>query len=233
MPLRYGLVSNHLTDEPNDCMAVVQDNETFSQEQIVERMLNRGTSVTKADALSVLEEYHRAVVDIIKEGNNVNTDLFSIYPSISGVFTNESDGFDASRHSVKLNLNAGSRMKEEIRNIELKKVSTFEPIPVLQVFTDLKNNTVNESFTPGQIASIKGSLLKFDEADPQQGIFFLATDGSETRVTQLVKNKPSELLFFIPDSLTSGTFQVEVRAIFRNYKTLRKGRLLIDLTVAN
>ena len=108
-------------------------------------------------------------------------------------------------------------------------MDTVTPQPVLQVFKDLKSKTVNESFTPGQIASLQGSLLKFDESDPDQGIFFIGGDKSETRVTDVVKNKPSELMFFVPDSLITGTFQVELRTIFKNYKTMRKGRLLIDL----
>ncbi len=69
------------------------------------------------------------------------------------------------------------------------------PTPLLQRFTDLNTDTVNATFTPGQIASIKGSLLKFNEEDMQQGIFFISADNAETRVSRVVKNKPSELPF--------------------------------------
>ena len=232
MALRYGLTPNHLTDDPNDCMAITTDNDTINIEQIVERAIGKGSTVTKAEALSTIEEYEYAIVEAIKEGNNVITELFKIYPSISGVFINEEDGFDPARHSVKLNLNAGDRLTNIVPDIELKKVKITSPQPVIQRFTDLKNNVVNESFSPGQIISIKGSYLKFDEEDAQQGIFFIAADNSETKVTNVVKNKPSELMFFVPDSLTTGTFQVEVRAILHKGKTLKKGRLLNDLVPA-
>ncbi|WP_461643940.1 DUF4469 domain-containing protein [Labilibaculum euxinus] len=101
--------------------------------------------------------------------------------------------------------------------------------PVIQQFTDLKTKAVNETFSPGQIASLKGSLLKFDEEDADQGIFFIAGDGAATKVVNVVKNKPSELLFFVPEALKTGSFQVEVRTIFKNYKSMRAGRFLIDL----
>ena len=230
MALRYGLVPNHLTDDPNDCMAVTTDNDTINIEQIVERAIGKGSTVTKAEALSVIEEFEYSVVAAIKEGNNVITELFKIYPSVSGVFTDEEDGFDPARHSVKLNLNAGSRLKSIVSDIELKKVEINSPQPVLQQFINLKSNTINEDFTPGQVASIKGSLLKFDSEDPQQGIFFIADDGTETKVANVIKNKPSELLFFVPEGLTSGTFQVEVRAIQYNHKKLKTGRLASELT---
>lgn len=233
MALRYGLIPNHLTDDPNDCMAVTTDNETVDIEQIVDTMIGKGSTVTKAEALSVVEEFEYAIVEVVKNGQSVSTELFNIAPSVSGVFTSGNDGFDASRHSVRLNLNAGKRLKEAVTAIELKKVEITSPQPVLQQFANLKDNTVNESFTPGQIAAIRGSLLKFDQDDVQQGIFFIAADSTETRVTNVVKNKPSELLFFVPDELTTGTFDVEVRMIPHNNKNLRKGKLNQSLTPVN
>jgi hypothetical protein len=228
MPLRYGLVPNYLTDDPNDFMGIVTENETVTTSQIIDQMIGKGSTVTKAEALSVIEEFSYAVVDSLAKGNNVNTELFKVYPSISGVFADKSDGFDASRHAIRLNLNAGPRLKEALASIQLRKVEVMAIQPVIQQFADLKSKLVNESFSPGQIASLKGSMLKFDEADPNQGIYFIGEDGTATKVTQVAKNKPSELLFFTPEGLT-GSYQVEVRTLFQNTKSLRVGRLLVDL----
>lgn len=229
MPLRYGLVENHLTDDPGDYMAVVQDNETFTEEQIVERMINRGSTVTKAEALSVLEEYGLALEDILKTGNNVNTRLFAIYPSIAGVFGGKDAPFDASKHAIRLNVTAGSRLSKITGSIQVQKVTSISPVPVLQKFTNLKSKVVNESFTPGQIASLSGLLLKFNEDDPAQGIFFISDSGMETKVRNVTKNKPSELLFFVPDELTNGTFYVEVRTVLPSRKSVSSGRLHTQL----
>lgn len=229
MTLRYGLIPNHLTNDPNDYIGIVTNNETVTFETIIEQMIGKGSTVTKAEALSVIEEFEYAVVEAVKNGNSVTTKLFKINPSVSGVFNNKSDGFDPSRHAIRLNLNAGTRLREAISDIELKKVEITSPQPVVLQFIDLKTNVANESFTPGQIASIRGSLLKFNPEDRAQGIFFIADDNTETRVENTVKNKPSELLFFVPDGLNSGTFQVEVRNIPHKLKTIRKGRLLNDL----
>jgi len=232
MSLRYGLIPNHLTDDPDDFMGIVTDSETVTEEELVNRMTGKGSTVTKAEALLVLEEYEYVVVEAVKNGNNVNTNLFKVTPSVSGVFTSQSDGFDASRHAIKLNLNAGRRLNGAIADIELHKVEITPVQPILQQFVDLKTKVTNESFTPGQIASIRGLLLKFDDEDKMQGIFFIAADGAETRVENMVKNKPSELLFFVPETLSSGAFQVEVRTIRHNSKALKTGRLDNELVAS-
>ena len=229
MPLRYGLVDNHLTDDPKDCMAVTTENETVNAEAIVEQMIGKGSTVTKAEALSVIEEFEYAVVDAIQKGNNVSTDLIKIAPSIVGVFSNTNDGFDPSRHAVKINVNAGKRLKQIASSIDLKKVSISSTQPTLQNFTDQMTKISNESFTTGHVASIRGASLKFDDNDSTQGIFFVAEDGSETRVDNVIKNFPSELMFIVPSALISGSYAVEVRCIYHKSKTLRVGRLAFDL----
>lgn len=228
MPLRYGLIPNHLTTDPDDLMGVVTDNDTISTEKIVEQMVGKGSTVTVAEALSVIEEYEYAIVNAIKQGNNVNTNLFKIHPSISGVFTNDEDSFTPGRHAVKLNLNAGSRLAKAVNDIELRKVEVQGAMPVIQKIINVKTGTVNEEFTSGQLLSIMGSHIKFDANDMEQGVFFIATDKSETRAGNVFKNKPSELLVFAPDGL-SGVYSIEVRAKLRNSKNLRVGRFNQDL----
>lgn len=229
MPLRYGLIENKLTADPDDYMAVAQDNETYGTEQIVDRMISRGSTVTKAEALGVFEELGLAVEDILKGGNNINTPIFCIYPSIAGVFNSEKDNFSPDRHSVRLNISAGNRLTKIIRDIQVEKVKAFTPAPVIEKFINLKSKAINETFTPGQIASITGLLLKFNEEDPNQGIFFISSDGTESRVTNITKNKPSELMFFVPDNLTTGSFEVEVRAILTGRKSLASDKLKFNL----
>ena len=45
-------------------------------------------------------------------GGSINTPLFNTNFSITGMFTDENDTFDKSRHAVKLNVNAGSAIRE-------------------------------------------------------------------------------------------------------------------------
>ena len=84
---------------------------------------------------------------------------------------------------------------------------------------------------PGGVGIIRGSLLKFDEADPRQGVFFVAGDGTESRASKIVKNKPGEIILMIPEGLQAGVYEVVVRSVFKNTKELREGFLTDDLTI--
>lgn len=231
MALRYGLVENLLTEDPDDLMAVTLDNPTKGIDDIVERMISRGSTVTKAEALGTLEEFKQAVCDIVKDGNNVNTELFAVYPTVAGVFENETESFNPGKHGINLNLRAGKRLVEAGRDLKVERVEVGESKPTLNVLADLKTGAVNESLSVGQIASIKGGMLKINFDNAEAGVFFIDSDGNEHKVSNIVKNKPSELLFFVPDDLPTGTYQVEVRTVLYKRKSLSTGRLGHDIVV--
>lgn len=225
MAISYALYPNHLTSDPDDHMALVQNQVSHSIEDIIEIMMRRGTTVTKADALSVIEEYEATVEQILSDGGSVNTSLMRINASISGVFDDEFDQFDRSRHYVRLNVNPGSRISQIANNVDVKKVEADRPQPKPKAFEDIATETRNESLTPGSVGQIKGSLLKVDPNENDQGVFFIASDGTETRVDTYIRNKPANLIIIIPDTLLSGEYRVEVRAKLQNRNDIRTGQL--------
>lgn len=87
MALKFALFENHLTSDPGDHMAVVQDLRSKTQEDVIGLMIGRGSAVTKAEALSVNKEYAAAIFLFLKDGYAINTPIFNLSPSIKGVFT--------------------------------------------------------------------------------------------------------------------------------------------------
>ena len=73
MSISYYLRKNHLTEEPNDYRAYVSASNTVDLENLINWMLERGSTVTKADILSVLEDFGSALEFMLNEGYNVNT----------------------------------------------------------------------------------------------------------------------------------------------------------------
>ncbi len=100
---------------------------------------------------------------------------------------------------------------------------------MLELFKDFASDTQNETVTPGGAAELRGSHLKVDTSDANQGVFFIAGDGTETKADTIMRNKPANLIFMVPDSLLSGDYDIEVRTIIRGHNSARSGRL--DATV--
>lgn len=230
--LKYSLFENHLTTEPGDYMAVTTDNVTVDREQIIDRMIRSGSTVTRAEALSVLEEYSRALEEYIREGANIVTPLYRISQSISGVFNSRTESFTKGKHRVNINVRPGKRIQEIRDEIQIERVEGEPARPVPIDFKDVASGSVNDVLSAGGVGELSGNDLKVDMDDEQQGIFLISSDGTENRILTMVRNKPSNLIFVIPDGLTAGTYSLELRAVLPGTKNLRSGLLDAELTVA-
>jgi len=234
MPLQYYLVPNRMTSNPDDYMAISVNRRSYTIEDVYDHMTREGSTLTKAEALASFEEVTQGIINIALRGNTVLTPLVNIMPSLSGVFSSDDDSFDNSRHTINLRMTPGLRMREVPPKIETEKVNGRERMPALFHFYDKVTGAIDDEVTPERGGRIKGSLLKFDDADPNQGIFFVNTaDNSETKVEgeNLLRNKPSELIFINP-ALPSGTYRLEVRSILDGNSHVRTGTLRPRVTVA-
>ena len=135
-PIKYGLRENLLTADPDDCMAQVVDARSYSQEDIAAEMIKRGSSLTAADIAAYQKLEAEVYADIIANGGNVNTPLINTNFSITGVFTNQTDSFDKARHAIKLNVNAGSALREAASKATVQKVETASTDPYITGVTD-------------------------------------------------------------------------------------------------
>jgi hypothetical protein len=232
MPIKYYLQPNPITPDPNDQSARVLPNASLSLNDIISKMMKRGTTVTEADARAVLNLFFEVVCDELVEGNFVNLPLANIRVGISGVFTSVTDDFDASRHAIRATLSPGLLLNEKMRAARPEKILQPMPSPVILEFLNLNTNTVNSVLTPGGIGQIIGEELKFNPDNLQDGVFFIKSDGSETKATVFATRTLGKLVFNIPTALTAGNYTLEVRRAYTKDNVIRKGTLPEVLTVA-
>lgn len=232
MSLQFHLIPNHINPNSNNYIAVSTNTKSYTLEDIFDRMTRQGSTLTKAEALAAFEEITQSMIEVIQEGASITTPLLNVGSSVNGTFKDEEDSFDTGRHQISINVSAGVRLRKAATDIDPEKVTSKKRIPKLTHYFDVNSDTSNEFITPGGGARITGSLLKFDEEDTGQGVFFVNEQTmKETKVeASMLKNKPSELIFLTPE-LPAGTYRVEVRSIIYNTKKMRSGHLSDPLVV--
>ena len=200
---------------------------------LIRRMIERGSTTTRANILAVMEDVIGACESMLLDGQRVNFGgLVELFPRVRGVFTGATDTFDPARHSMDVGANPGSRVRQTVRdNASVVKDEAVKPTPNPIEYRDIGSDTTNDQVTPGNIGQFSGSRLKYDTGQADEGIYFLATGGGDTKVTTVQKNKPWALVFLVPSSLVAGTYNLEVRARIGGGSELRIGRLDPVLTV--
>ncbi len=233
MPINYALFENNLTSDPSDFAASVQIAGSWDLPIIADKIVARGSTVGKADVLAVLTDAVSVCAEGVGESNRINFGgLVQLFPRVKGVFTGATDTFDPARHQIDVGANPGTEIRETVRaTATVNKVEAVKPKPSPIEYVDINSDVTNDTVTVGGIGQLSGSRLKYDAAQADEGIYFVATAGGETKVTVVQKNKPAQVVFIVPATLIAGTYNLEVRARQRDAAELRIGRLDPVLTV--
>ena len=86
---------------------------SLAYDNILQRMLDRGTFMTRATAQYFLNEFYEYAAKVIADDVvRINMGAFSIYPMIGGSFDSEDDAFRAPRNTLYV----GATLSQEIRD---------------------------------------------------------------------------------------------------------------------
>lgn len=231
--INYSLIENTMNPGSREHIAKVTETTKLTLDDILDSMVEEGTGLTRPQALAYFEKLAQIIENFIQNrGSTINTPLFRLQVTISGVFRDEDDKFDPARHQINIRMTPGKRLQKLESKIKVKKTERTKIYPVPEMFFNAVDSSGNKNATPGNIASISGLRLKFDPNDPEQGVFFISQDNPKNviRVTSYGSIKPSIIHFLIP-SLQTGIYTISVKTILKNHKSIREGKLPDSITV--
>ena len=221
----YVLKQNKLTStDGKQYSAQVVNSRSYTFDDIAKHLIKHNTGLSSSVIYGLWEGIKGAVEEFLMEGGSINTELFNAHPSIKGVFNGLDDGFDSSRHHVRLNLRTGKLLRDIPRKLKVRKTTNASKSVILSV-TDIKSGLVNEILTPGKNINIIGKGVKIKGENPVCGLYFVPEKTNEQTVkvelTDVVVNKPSQIIALIP-KLNKGTWNVRLVTQFaRGNKCLK------------
>jgi len=166
MPIQYALFENNVTADPSDYAAIVQISGSANGDDLVQDIIDQGSTVGRADILAVTAALKQACQRRVEQGQRVNYfGMMDFFPRIKGVFTGATDSFDPARHRIDVGANPGAELREAVKvAASVEKVEAVKPAPNPIEYRDIGSDDVNATITPDNIGQLSGSRLKFDPA---------------------------------------------------------------------
>ena len=232
----YVLEPNVLTGEDGKYRAQVTNSRSYTFDDIAKHLIKHNTGLSSSAIYGLWQGIKEAVEEFIAQGGVINTELFQTRVSIKGVFNGLDDGFDPSRHEVRLNLKPGPLLMEAQKQLKAKKISPRVKAFIRSVI-DIKTGTINSSLTPGMNLRIQGQRVRISGTDPTCGLYFVsgrqAVEPVKVEHTELVVNNPSEIIAVIPQ-LDKGDWNLRLVTQFSSgTKTLKEPQIITFDKVLN
>jgi hypothetical protein len=228
------LHTNHLHKGGDFYQARVVYQRVVVLSEVNDMMTLHGSSLTRADMLAVFEVFLQVLLRLLLQGARVVTPFGEFGLTIKGNFESAGEQFNARQHRIEIHIKPGERLAGDFkRQAKVQKTEATLPHPTPQDCTNLADpEAAADHLIPGQMARVSGHNLKFDPADPEQGVFLIPLkagsdserSGPAIRVGSVGHNKSRQLLFVVPPELAPGSYRLEVRAVFGR-SSLRAGQL--------
>ncbi len=211
----------------------VQTRGSLTERNLLDRMANRGTGISREDMHATLELLTQEIMDALVNGWAVNTRLANYRPGIKGTFVNATDPFDPKRHRFRAATRPGNELKKKMGEASGERITIPPPAPFPSQYIDHGSDTTDNVLTPDNIGELTGRELKYDVTNTEEGIFLVPEDGGETtKVATVSILTDSRLMFKVPSTLAAGEYTMEVRRGYTKETSIRTGTLRHTLSVA-
>jgi len=212
MNIKYFIYQTRLRDESKFFGRIMLKG-ICGHSELVERMLDMGSSLTKPDVLAVLQLLSMTIAKVCSEGYKVSLDgLVQITPVLGGEFLDKTDTFLPSRNAVYLTSRVSRSLNERIAlTAGVEKVIVDENRPILLDVVDSEADDGTEELTRGHIISITGKRLKFDSSRLGEYLRLVNAENQTEFVTvgRFHKLADQELVFRLPPvSFGQGYFEL-------------------------
>jgi hypothetical protein len=227
--IRVWLYKNLLTDDPNDYVGKTKTEHVYDVADISHLCETRGSSgVSATEMTRIVNLWLKEMSYQLCDANGVNTGYFTAELHIKGVFNSLNEPYTADKHKLLFEFHQGSLLRKELEEVSVAIEGAADTTPLLDQLIDCTGGDINQRITIGGIIEIKGYNLKFLPAEAANGIFLIAADGAETKLTVTPTNTPQRLLAQAPANLPAGEYFVEVRTTWTSsgkpLKTIKTGR---------
>ncbi len=188
---------------------------TAGEEYITERMLKLGAPHTPSQIKAFFAAQEQAMVYLLQQGFLIEHPLSDVCTTIEGVFSDPHDEFDPQQHSLDIECGEGIEIADWLEGYrELERRGLGEtPRPLLDGYDDIHTDLSDQSVSPGHMIRLRGYWLRFQDSDPQQGVFISAEDGSTQRVQTVLITGLCGADFVWPHDLPLGNYWLEMRSI--------------------
>jgi len=210
--IQYSLRENPFSKGDDDkYIASMRRREVLDQEDLIEAMVWKNTTLTRQDILGVLDLMKETVQEKLMEGHRVYTDFFKAAVSIKGSFRSEKDRFDDRRHRVEVSLNPASEFCKSFSRswVKVERIHPRDRHSFVNYCYDYATRTRDRTLTAGGLVELKGDFFIARKAVTR--VVLCRGDSLKglppLQIHEITKNK---ILLSLPAGLEEGVYHIDI-----------------------
>jgi hypothetical protein len=201
--------------------------QTVQMPQTIEAIV-RETGLSDTDVKAVVNALSQQTILALLNGNNIAIEGLGTFSLSLSEKLDSVEGTVSDAVEVRVNVRADAAILDQVRkDAQFEKVVKPPRAPIITGFQDVATGQGNQ-YTAGSIVTLSGEDLKFNTESADEGVFFIAADGTEVRATVYSRTGETKIDCLAPAGLT-GAQTVELRTTYTSER-LRSGTYSSSVT---
>lgn len=225
------MADNTMTpDNPNDKIFTVVNNGTAGRDRIIQEMMAVNPGLERETLAMVLDLKNRVCRTLLLQGMRVNDGFCNAALTCRGLV--QGTAWDPAANSLYANMQPSQELRDVLeRQVHVNVVGERPSAAFIATGEDVATKAEGNVTQPGSIYTVRGKKIKVEGTDPSVGLYFVSSTGTETKVTQLAVNNPSEVTFVVPSSLDDGSYTLRIVTQYSAGANLLKEPRVLESTV--
>ena len=196
--------------------------QTITQDEFIDLIANANTTITKSDTIAVFSEMENQFNKVIASGNALKLFVGTFRAGASGSAENAEDTFSPKPkkdkrtpkkdHKISLLFEPEKSMTKLIAQMKYKFLGLVQPCHTAIYHIKRIGYPEKDTISPSDVIEIKGSFIKIDPNDNEQGVF-LSASGSieEYRLSTYLRCSRVTIDAQLPKDIPAGDYFVFVK----------------------
>ena len=221
--LEVYMTRNHFPNSKKKFSFRSHSTKIYTQEEFVDLIANAHTTLTKADVLAVFSEMERQFDYILENGDGVKLFMGTFHPGASGTAEEADDHFSPKprtsknagkkNHKISLLFKPNESFRKKLISIPFKFLGFTKICTAIIHFVKPADITKVDKIFPSNFVEIKGSYLKLDPNDTNQGVFLSELhDSKEYRLNEYTRCTRVTVTARIPPDIQAGEYYIFTRS---------------------
>ena len=201
--IRVKLYPNYLPNAEGRYIARTNNEASLTIDEVCAYLNNRGGFADNYENLiQHVHQYFDEAAYLLCDGFGINTGYFSIHPNVGGTFDSTTEGHDSKKHKVAFRFRALAPLRRLADLVAIEIQGLADTSGWIDEFVDVEDDSVNDTFIPGNTFSISGHKIKIVGDDDLCGVYFVPEEdpSKAVKVKRLAENSSTKIIGKAPDT---------------------------------
>jgi len=193
--------------------------------------MSMDTALNAVDMRGVFDRFSDELLKALADGRRVETPIGDFTATVRGKRNGDPINPEITAENVEVHFRPDSDLVAALRTtIEIETEHAQESRkPIITSIYNHESKTVSTQMSAGQTIELRGSYLGFPLDNPDEGVFFLASDGTATPSGLVTRHGTAITLLQVP-VLAAGEYTLAVRTK-PGGSSLREGKFETPVTI--